>query len=52
MKQEGKRKGGARKIGRSKRKGLDTALSAYVRGKITFETYAKRKGISIQKVKS
>lgn len=35
---------GARKIGRSNR-AKDTALSAYVRGKTTFESYAKAKGI-------
>jgi hypothetical protein len=37
-------KGGSKKIGRSKRS-KDSALSAYVRGVISFATYAKRKGI-------
>jgi len=36
-------KGGKKKIGRSKRP-VDQAMSAYVRGKISFEQYRKRKG--------
>ena len=39
-----KKSSGARKIGRSRR-AKDMALSAYVRGKISFERYAKAKGI-------
>jgi len=35
-------KGGGRKIGRNKRP-KDQNLSSYVRGKITFEQYEKRK---------
>jgi len=34
-------KRGSRKVGRKNRKGRDTKLSAYVRGKITFEQYQK-----------
>jgi ribosomal protein L27 len=39
----GRKKGGARKIGRQARKGKDNALSAYVRGRISFEQYQKQK---------
>lgn len=39
--QQNQSKGSSQKVGRSKRKGRDTKLSAYVRGKITFEQYAK-----------
>ena len=42
-KQSKKRKGGMAKIGRSKR-AKNQAMSAYVRGKITFDQYLKRKG--------
>lgn len=41
-----KRKGGLRKIGRSKRKGLDLVLSSFVRGKISGEKYMKEKKLS------
>ena len=47
-KQQGKKKGGSKKYGRSKRKGLDTALSAYVRNKISAEQYFKQKGIKLK----
>lgn len=40
---------GSRKHGRSKRKGMDTALSLYVRNKISPEAYFKAKGIKIKK---
>jgi len=45
-KREPKKKGGAKKYGRNKR-AVNAAMSAYVRGKISFETYLKltRKGI-------
>ena len=43
IKQGGK---GARKYGRSKRKGQDTALSAYVRGKTSAEKYFKTHGLT------
>jgi hypothetical protein len=36
-----KKKGGARKHGRNKRP-VNSAMSAYVRGKITFESYQKQ----------
>lgn len=36
-----KSKGGAKKIGRNKRS-KDQKMSAYVRGKITFEQYLKK----------
>lgn len=42
---EGKKKGGMRKIGRSKRKGLDQVLSNFVRNKITAQKYFKAKGL-------
>jgi uncharacterized membrane protein len=40
-KQSEKKKGGAKKIGRSKR-AKNQAMSAYARGKITFEQYKRR----------
>jgi hypothetical protein len=40
MKHQGKKRGGQRKIGRSKRI-KDQNLSAFVRGKISAETYFK-----------
>lgn len=40
-KQDGKKKGGSKKYGRNKRP-ANSAMSAYVRGKITFETYQKQ----------
>lgn len=40
-KQNKKKAGGNRKIGRSKRP-VNQAMSSYVRGKISFETYKKR----------
>lgn len=39
--QQNTKKGSSQKVGRGKRKGADTKLSAYVRGKITFEQYRK-----------
>jgi len=36
-----KKKGGAKKYGRNKRP-VNSAMSAYVRGKITFEQYQKQ----------
>jgi hypothetical protein len=42
--QQNQKKGSSRKVGRSKRKALrrvGNKLSAYVRGKITFEQYVK-----------
>jgi uncharacterized protein YbcV (DUF1398 family) len=36
-----KKKGGEKKYGRNKRL-VNSAMSAYVRGKITFETYQKQ----------
>jgi hypothetical protein len=41
------KKGSSRKVGRNKRKALrkSSPFSAYVRGKITFEQYAKRKSV-------
>lgn len=41
--QQNQKKGSSRKVGRNKRKKLrkDSKLSAYVRGKITFEQYLK-----------
>jgi hypothetical protein len=36
-----KKKGGAKKYGRNKRP-VNSAMSAYVRGKITFEAYQKQ----------
>ena len=47
QKKKGKKKGGMAKIGRSKRL-KDSAMSLYVKGKISFETYAKRKGIKFK----
>ena len=41
-------KGGSRKHGRNKR-GVDSATSLYSKGKITFEKYAKMKGITLNK---
>lgn len=41
QKKQGKKKGGAAKIGRSKRN-KDQALSSFVRGKITAEQYLKQ----------
>jgi hypothetical protein len=38
---EHKKHGGARKIGRKKRS-VNAAMSAYVRGKISFENYRKQ----------
>jgi len=38
-----KKRSGNKKHGRNKRL-VDQAMSAYVRGKISFETYQKRKG--------
>ena len=38
-----KKKGGNKKIGRSKRS-KDVAMSNYVRGKIDFNNYEKKKG--------
>ena len=40
-KREQKKKGGAKKYGRNKRP-VNSAMSAYVRGKITFESYQKQ----------
>jgi len=40
-KKEQRKKGGAGKYGRNKRP-VNTAMSAYVRGKITFESYLKQ----------
>jgi hypothetical protein len=40
-KQQDKKHGGARKIGRKKRS-VNAAMSAYVRGKISFENYRKQ----------
>lgn len=41
--QQNAKKGSSRKVGRNKRKNLrrGNKLSAYVRGKITFESYRK-----------
>lgn len=44
MAKQSKVKGGGRKIGRNK-KAVDQATSSYVRGKISFEEYAKAKNI-------
>lgn len=38
--------GGSRKIGRNKRKGTDTAMSAFVRGKTSAEKYFKQHGLT------
>ena len=43
-----KKKGGSKKHGRNKRP-VDQPTSLYVRGKVTFEQYAKLKGIKIPK---
>ena len=40
-KKEGRKGGGARKYGRNKRP-VNSAMSAYVRGKITFESYQRQ----------
>ena len=40
-KKEQKKKGGAKKYGRNKRP-VNSAMSAYVRGKISFENYLKQ----------
>lgn len=48
MKTPSKKKGGSKKHGRNKRP-VEQAISLYVRGKITFEQYAKLKGIKIRK---
>jgi len=47
MSKKEKIKGGSKKHGRSKRL-KDSAMSLYVKGKISFETYAKRKGIKFK----
>ena len=47
MEKKQRKKGGTRKIGRSKR-AKDYVMSAYVRGKISFESYAKSKGIKFK----
>ena len=41
-----KKSGGGKKIGRSQRKGKDSVLSLFVRGKITAEKYFKLKGFT------
>lgn len=43
-----KKKGGSKKYGRNKR-AVDSATSAYVRGRIDFEKYAKQKNIKVPK---
>jgi hypothetical protein len=43
-KQANQKKGSSRKVGRSKR-AKDQATSSFVRGKITFDQYAKIKNI-------
>jgi len=43
MKTTSKKKGGSAKIGRNKR-AKDQATSLFVKGKITFEQYQKKKG--------
>jgi hypothetical protein len=42
-----KLKGGSKKHGRNKRP-VDSATSLYVKGRISFESYAKRKGIKFK----
>jgi len=44
-KQENKKKSGAKKYGRNKRP-VNSAMSAYVRGKISFESYQKQSKVS------
>lgn len=46
-KKDQRKSGGDRKHGRNKRP-VDSATSAYARGKITFEGYCKQKGIKIK----
>lgn len=47
QKGQGKKKGGQRKIGRSKRP-KDQAMSSFVRGRISAEEYFKRNGFKIK----
>lgn len=47
-KTKNQKKGGAKKYGRNKRS-VDSATSSYVRGKISFESYAHQKGFKIKK---
>lgn len=50
MSKEGKKSGGSKKYGRSKRQ-KNEAMSAYVRGKIDFATYWRRiNGISFDRI--
>ena len=47
MKQQAQKKGSSRKVGRNKRKATRRSdpLSAYVRGKISFEKYQAAAGV-------
>ena len=45
---QNKKSGGSKKHGRNKR-GVDQLTSSYARGRISFEQYAKGKGIKIKK---
>ena len=47
-KKQNKKGGGSKKHGRNKRP-VDSATSLYVRGKITFEKYAQKKGIKFKR---